>query len=385
MSDRLSLLKSQEERIVVGLNCGTSLDAIDAAVCRIAGSGFLARPKIVEFAMVPLDSALREVLLRMPKLSTPEICDLNFRVGEAFAAAALTVLDRAGLKSQSPTLIGSHGVTMWHRPPRRSGEFGATLQIGDLSVIAERTGAVVVGDFRTADMAAGGQGAPLMPYLDYVLFAHEPGTIVLNLGGIANLTYVDADLDGVRAFDTGPANLPLNHVMRVLSRGTKDFDDEGRHAAEGRIDAILLDHLMSHRYVSTPPPKTTGREEFGEAWTGRLLETHAHLRLVDILATLTAFVARHVRQAVRDFIEPVPLRRVLVAGGGSHNLTLMRRLAREFDPVPVEKFPREICDPDAKEALLFAILANDRIFARPTNVPSATGAKWPCALGKTVF
>jgi anhydro-N-acetylmuramic acid kinase len=384
VTDRLQELKALAERRVIGLNCGTSLDGIDAVLLRVEGSGFAVRFKVEDYVERPLPDAVRAALTHMHDLKASELCGLDFAVGDAFARAALDLIEGHALPKRQ-LLIGSHGITIFHRPPRRAGERGSTLQIGEPAVIAERTGAAVAADFRTGDVAAGGQGAPLMPYLDYVLFRESPGTVLVNLGGIANLTFVETELEGVRAFDSGPANLPLNHVMRRLSAGQSDMDAEGRTAATGHIDAILLEHLMALPYLHAPPPKTTGREDFGEAWTDRLLDTHEHLKLVDILATLTLFVARHLKLACDSWLPCDRVRQVIVSGGGAHNATLMHHLRRAFDPVPVSTFPETICKGDAKEAVLFALLANERLFGRPSNVPSATGARWPVSLGKMMW
>lgn len=380
MTDRLTDLKTKPERLVIGLNCGTSLDGVDAALVRVSGAGLGSRLTLERYLVHPLPEVLRTRLLRMLELTSQDLCELNFDVAEVFAEAALAV---AG--DDAVDLVGSHGITIYHRPPRRLGERGATLQLGDLAVLAERTGAVSIGDFRTADMAAQGQGAPLMPYLDYVLFNQKPGTVLLNLGGIGNITFIGEGIEEVRAFDTGPANLPLNHVMRLLTGGRSEFDVDGRTAAGGRVDGLFLERLMALPYVHAAPPKTTGREDFGEAWTEKLLAANAHLKLVDILATLTAFAARAVKFACDHWLEGARVTRVLVSGGGAHNRTLMRHLSRDFDPVPVEPLPKDVCDLDAKEAVLFALLANDRLFGLPTNVPAATGAGWPVSLGKVVF
>ena len=382
--DRLETLRTRERRWVVGLNAGTSLDGIDAALVEIQGSGFDVKLRLAHFLTHPLGDALSDRLRALPEAKAPEICALGFELGERFGDAALALAAAAGLAAEDIDLIGSHGVTAFHQPPTQRGERGSTLQIGELDAIASRSGAVVVGDFRTADVAIGGQGAPLMPYLDFLLFREQGGVLAVNLGGIANLAWVGDQLEEVLGFDTGPANLPLDAIAKLLSRGERAYDAGGELAAAGHIDGILLEHLMALPYVLASPPKTTGRELFGEDWLQRLLASFSHLKLQDILATLTAFTAQALRQAVTDWVEPRPLRRVVVSGGGVHNLTLMRHLQRAFAPVPVEVMSEGGIGPDAKEAVLFATLANDRIHGRPTNVPSVSGAKWPISMGKIV-
>ncbi|MEZ6194216.1 MAG: anhydro-N-acetylmuramic acid kinase [Planctomycetota bacterium] len=384
MSDPLAAIRDKPARFVVGLNSGTSLDGIDAALVEIEGYGLGALLRLVAYRQTPFPPGLRERLRDLLGLDVSAVSELNRILGELFATAALGVLEAEGRRVR-PDLVGSHGLTVFHRPPRQPGTLGDTLQIGEPSIIAERVGCPVVADFRAADVAAGGQGAPLAPFLDHLLLRHRPGTLALNLGGMGNLTWVGADLDEVRAFDTGPANLPLDLVARRLGGPDCRHDPEGRMAALGRVDPILLDKLMAHPYILARPPKTTGREEFGERWVARLLERHRHLKLVDILATLTAFAARAVHFGQREWLGDRPVRELLVAGGGVHNLTLMDHLRRLFDPVPVRPWAEVGFDADAKEAVLFAVLANERIFGRPGNVPAATGAKWPTGLGKVVW
>ena len=385
MTDHLEELKALPDRWVVGLNSGTSLDGVDAALMRISGYGFDVRFSQHHFKTSPFPDRVKARLAEMNDMNPAAVADLNYELGEIFAAAALQVVHEGGLSPGELHLIGSHGLTVSHRPPRRRGQRGATLQLGEIAVIAERCGCPVVGDFRAADVAAGGQGAPLMPYLDYLLFRDRPGTLLVNLGGIANLTYVTAELEAVKAFDTGPANLPLNQLMRRLTQGESDFDAEGRTAAMGHVESILLDQLMNLPYIHEAPPKSTGREEFGEDWVDRLLECNDHLKLVNILATLTAFSAQALKSAHDEWIAPEPVHRVIVSGGGVHNLTLMNAIRKCFEPIPVDTLLDHGWDPDAKEALLFGILANDRLFGRPTSLPSVTGAKWPVSLGKWAF
>jgi anhydro-N-acetylmuramic acid kinase len=384
VKDPLALIRDKPARYVVGLNSGTSLDGIDAALVEIEGFGSSAQLRLLSYRQIPFPARLRERLRGMLDLGLAELAELDRVLGEHFAAAAASVLEWQGRRVR-PDLVGSQGLTVFHRPPRRSGEHGESLQIGEISIIAERVGCPVVGDFRVGDLAAGGQGAPLVPMLDYLLFRSRPGTLALNLGGMANLSWVGENIEDLRAFDTGPANLPLDLVARRLGGPDCSCDLDGRMAAMGRIEPILMERLLAHPYVLAAPPKTTGREEFGEAWVEDLLARHRHLRLVDILATLTAFVARSVAAARAEWLSDRPLREVVVTGGGVHNLTLMRQLREAFEPVPVRCGAELGINEDAKEAMLFALLANERIFGLPGNIPSATGARWPVGLGKVVW
>ncbi len=382
MTDRAFEIRKLKQRRVVGLNIGTSLDGVDAALIQVEHCGFESIFGLEEFEMYSLPPRLKRQLIAPQSLAPQELAWLNRDLGQFLAESVLHLIHKAGLHREDVQIVGSHGVTVFHEPPRRTGEMGVSLQLGDPAIIAERTGALVVSNFRAADLAAGGQGAPLMPYLDYLLFREQPGTMLLNLGGIGNVCYVASDLEGVVAFDTGPANLPLNEITRLLTAHKEQFDRDGRLAAMGTIDNLLLDQLRSLPYLELAPPKSTGREEFGEEWVSKLLNRNKHRNLIDILATMTAFVAVAVKRGFDQWIAPAPLRRVVVSGGGIHNKTLMHHLRRNFDPVPVEDLMDYGHDPDAKEAVLFALLANDKIFDRPTSLPSATGALWPVSLGQ---
>ncbi|MEE9394495.1 MAG: anhydro-N-acetylmuramic acid kinase [Planctomycetota bacterium] len=378
--DRLAALRQQPERFVLGLNAGTSQDGIDAALLRFDGGNYGDPFEQVAFRTFPFSDRLKDRLRGMLSWNLADTCEMNVQIGEAFADAALALIEE--LPGRRADLIGSHGLTAWHRPPRRPYETGATLQLGELSVLSERLSVPVVGDFRSADVAAGGQGAPLTAFLDQLLFFRRPGTVALNLGGIANLTCVAAEAEDTLAFDTGPANLPLDQLAQKLSRGECSYDPEGRFAASGHIDEILLGRLLAHPFLLASPPKTTGREEFGEDFVNKLLNDYRHLKLVDIIATLTVFVARSVRRACAEFLDEIPLREVVVSGGGVENLFLMEHLSRAFYPIPVARFAEAGADAHSKEAMLFAVLAHERLFDRPGNLAAATGARWPVRLGK---
>ncbi len=382
VTDRLSEIRKLEQRTVIGLNIGTSLDGIDAALLRVRGAGLETVFGLDAFEIFPLPQRLKDQLLHPELLGVEAIAGLNRDLGQLLAESCSHLAKSAGCSLHDVHIVGSHGATVFHQPPRRATDRGVTLQLGDGAIIAEGTGALVVSNFRAADMAAGGQGAPLMPYLDYLLFRDQPGTVLLNLGGIANVCYVADDLEEVLAFDTGPANLPLNEITRILTKGSEQFDRDGRLAAVGSIDNLLLDHLMATPFLTTPPPKSTGREEFGETWVKEVLEKNKHKKLVDILATMTAFVAKSVHDACQKWIEPRPLRCLIVSGGGVHNATLMHHLRKNFAPMETKSLMELGYNPDAKESILFALLANDRIFERPSNLPSATGALWPVSLGQ---
>ncbi|MHC4548895.1 MAG: anhydro-N-acetylmuramic acid kinase [Planctomycetota bacterium] len=380
---RLLELVEKDPKLVLGLMSGTSADGVDAALVRVHGHGLQSGIAVVAHRTVAYPDRLRDAILGLGAGLVSDLCRLNFVVGEKFAEAAKDLLREAGVDRQQVDLVGSHGQTVYH-VPRRPGEVASTLQIGEADVIAERLGVPVVSDFRTRDIAAGGEGAPLSAYVDFLLFRREgPPRALLNLGGIANVTVVREDIEDVFAFDTGPANMPLDATVRILTQGKEHFDPDGAMAAQGRVDENLLHKLLEHPYLNRPLPKTTGREAFGTDFVLPLLRAKGNNRGVDILATLTAFTAHAVRRAFTDFIEPrarVP--EIIVSGGGVHNLTLMSHLRRLFTREKVISLAELGFDPDVKEAVIFAVLASETVHGIPDNVPGATGARWPTVLGK---
>lgn len=378
--ERLMALRGRERRRVIGLLSGTSADGTDAALCELSGWGEATRLHGCTFVTTPFDRVLRERIFRVAEANATELTDLDVLLGEAFAAAALEVAVAAGVPLAEIDLIGSHGQTAVHHP-RSAGRLGSTLQIGEAAVIAERTGCPVISDFRVRDVAAGGEGAPLVPLVDHLLF-RKPGVrrALQNIGGIANVTLVADRLEELVAFDNGPGNMPLDAVARAASAGAEAFDAGGRRAARGRVDAALLVELHAHPYLSQPPPKSTGRETFGKDFVYPLLARFGG-RLDDLLATLTRFVAEAIARSYREVL-PAPPQEVYVSGGGALNPTLMGHLTALLAPVPVATTAALGVDPEAKEAIAFAVLANETLFGRPGNLPSVTGAAGPRVLGK---
>jgi len=380
---RLADLLAREEKLVIGLMSGTSADGVDAALVQIRGCGLASRVRVVAHETVPYPARLRDQVLALGTGQVGDLCRLNFVVGERFAEAARAVLDRAGLGPQQVDLVGSHGQTVYH-VSRRPGDVASTLQIGEAEVIAERLGLPVVSDFRKRDIAAGGEGAPLSAYVDYLLFRREgPPRALLNLGGIANVTIVTQAIEEVFAFDTGPGNMPLDQAVRILTQDKQQYDADGKMAAQGKVDENLLQRLLEHPYLKQPLPKTTGREMFGVDFVLPLLKAKGTSAGVDVLATLTAFTAHSVRRAFDDWVAPrAQPAEILVSGGGVHNLTLMNHLRRLFRKEKVVSLGEAGMDPDAKEAVIFAVLANESVHGVPDNLPGATGARWPVVLGK---
>jgi anhydro-N-acetylmuramic acid kinase len=361
---------------VVGLMSGTSVDGIDAALCDIEAYGDGARVTLVDFRTTPYSPAQREAIFALMKGDAAAICQGNFLLGEWFADAARAF-------GVTPDLIGSHGQTVWHQAPAMGG-VASTLQLGEPAVIAARTGAVTVADFRVADMAAGGEGAPLVPFADWMLFRSPGHTRALqNIGGIANVTRATDALDELLAFDNGPGNVMVDALMPAASNGAESIDRDGAFSARGRVQDDLLAELLTDDYLKLPPPKSTGRERYGAAATAAWAARHADRAPLDLVATAVAFTAHAIADSYRRFLMPRgPIHEVLVSGGGAHNKTLMAELARLLSPIPVTPFSSGAIDADAKEAVAFALFAVQTIHALPANVPSVTGAARPCVLGK---
>lgn len=379
---------------LIGLISGTSTDGVDAALVKITGRGLHSRLRLVRFATYPYPRELQAQLVRLTHDGRVEdLSRLNVYVGELFARAAIRIAKEAALPLNRIDLIGSHGQTICHQPePRKMGgmKIRSTLQIGEPSVIAERTGITTVADFRPRDMAAGGEGAPLTPYLHYILFHHlRRPRLIVNIGGISNVTYLPSvkGLSSLLAFDAGPGNMLIDGIIQHRTNGRKTMDRGGEMARRGRIHERLLSELLRHPFLNQRPPKTTGRELFGQAMIERVVRRAKVLKLSpsDLLATVTAFTARAIAQAYEQFILPKGgVDEVIVGGGGTRNPTLMQFLQEAFGPIPVFTFEKFDLDSRALEAMAFALFAYGTMQGEPNNVPSATGAKWAVMMGKIV-
>lgn len=360
---------------VAGIMSGTSLDGIDVAIVDIAGK----RIATVAHFTSPYPAATRKRILDVS--GAADISRLNFELGELYAKAVAATCRRAGVPLESLELVGSHGQTIYHEGRKSSVN---TLQIGEASVIAERLGIPVVSDFRTRDIAAGGQGAPLVPLVDYLLFAStKVNRVALNIGGIANITFLPgaATVDRAIAFDTGPGNMVIDQLVERLTGGKRHFDRDGAIAASGRLNRPLLDSLLDDVYYKTKPPKTAGREQYGAAFAERLIA--AGLPLEDLIATATALTAASIALAVAQFAPGT--QELIAAGGGTHNRQLMGQLAALLPACRIATSAEFGIDVDAKEAIAFAILAH-RTWRRQTgNLPGATGARRAVILGKITF
>lgn len=378
--------------LYVGLMSGTSLDGIDAVLAEVSGDPPDVRARVRRHVHARYSPEQRARIRRAIEEGTAtEICRLNFDLGAWFADAAQRLLREAGVEPRAVTAVGSHGQTIWHEPPGKGAgaavpRSGATLQLGEPAVLAERLGVPIVSDFRTRDVAAGGHGAPLVPAVDAWLFRHETRRRALqNIGGIANVTVVPPAGSGepVLAFDTGPGVGVLDAVVEIVTEGAEPFDRDGLRAARGRVLPDLLADLLDDDYFRAPPPKSTGRERYGAAYARRLVERarSAGASPDDCVATAAALTARAIAAAYRDHVAG-RVDECFVSGGGARNPTLLRLLREAFDPVPVSDLGALGVDPQAKEALAFAVHAHVHLRGRPGNLPEVTGAAGPRVLGK---
>ena len=382
--------------IVAGVMSGTSADGIDVAIIRVQGRGFRSRLELLAHYHFPYAAEVRRTVLAAMNATSAKVADLsrlNFLLGELYADAVRAAQRRARLQCD---LVGCHGQTLYHQgtaAPFLGRQLTCTWQTGEAAIIAAKLGIPVVSDFRPADMAVGGKGAPLVPFLDYVLYRHRRyGRIAQNLGGIANLTAIPprAQPEQVIAFDTGPGNMVIDAVTEHLFG--KPYDRNGRLAARGLPNERVLRELLKHPFFRQKPPKTAGREQFGRDFVRGFLRLCQRLNQHDIVATATALTAQSIGVAVRKFVLPLVeppgrFRELIVSGGGSKNLTLMRMIREELGPLKLRvRISDDLGMPsEAKEAAAFALLAYETWRRLPSNVPSATGAERPAILGKISY
>ena len=384
-------------RLAVGLMSGTSMDGVDAALVRLAGPAEQPRVRLLAFVTLPYPPEVRRWILHVATgdpITAGEISQLNFLLGELFARAALRVCRAAHVSRRRVSVIGSHGQTIYHQGKSEliQGYIEAvqanTLQIAEPAVIAERTGAPVVADFRTADVAAGGQGAPLVPMVDYLLLRDAvKGTVALNIGGIANVAVIPAKAKPVDVFgfDTGPGNMVSDALVRLFTNEREHYDSGGRVAALGKVNESILADALDHPFFLQPPPKSAGREQFGRAFVERYFRSRRRARFEDLLRTSLELTARTITGALARFVFPqVKIHRLIVSGGGAHNRSLVKRLAELLPLLTVELSDRYGLPVDAKEAIAFAILADRTLHGLPGNLPSVTGARRAVVLGKIV-
>jgi anhydro-N-acetylmuramic acid kinase len=369
--------------VFIGLMSGTSLDGISAVVARfVPGESGAVSYELLGFTVTEYSAAQRARLAAAIAGASPsEYCRLGFDLGEWFAEAAIRAIADAGIARSDITAVASHGQTLWHEPGH------STWQVGEAAVIAERTGLPVVSDFRVRDVAAGGHGAPLVPIADAMLFSGSEWRALQNIGGIANVTVVppEGELRGIRAFDTGPGMMVIDALAQLLSDGKARMDENGMLSRGGTVQDDALRTLLADPYFRADPPKSTGRERFGAEYTGRFAQlcrdSAPEAGTADIIATAVELTARTIADAYDRFI-PEPVTEVLVSGGGARHPLLYARLEALIAPRTLHSFDAMHCDPEAKEALAFALLGWLHVEGRGGNVPGATGARGTRVLGK---
>jgi len=383
--------------LVLGMMSGTSADGIDVALTRISGAPPNLNAKLLGHESVKFPEALRKEILRVAEqqpITAGGLSQLNFRLGKLFGDAALAACRKFRVSPRSISLIGSHGQTIFHqgKPVKFLGKpMASTLQIGEPSVIAARTGITTVGDFRPADIALGGQGAPLVPYADYLLYRRAKlGRVSLNLGGIANITVLPraAKPQQVFAFDTGPANMLIDALVSHFTRGHLRFDKNAELAAQGRSNPALLNELLRDPYLKITPPKSTGREYYGHAYVKKILALGRRHRTKtnDLIRAATIFTALSVVDALNRFVlRKTKIDQLIVSGGGARNPLILAQLSAALPGIEVLPSSRVGIPEDAKEAFAFALLAYETFHQRPSNLPSATGARGPAILGKISY
>lgn len=392
----LEEIRKKSVRRVVGLMSGTSVDGIDAALVEIGGTDEAPEVRLIAFEDRPWPEKVREQifpLFRPETATVDKIGYMNFLMGEIYAQSVASVVEKAGLTLADVDLIGSHGQTIWHAPEvcdKDGFPVIFTVQIGEGSVIAARTGVPTVSDFRVADMAVGGQGAPLVPFSEYLLYRRPGETILLqNIGGIGNMTVLPGDEgpEAVYAFDTGPGNMIIDAVVSALTGGEKTYDAGGTMASEGKVDQDLLAMLQQDPYYNMPLPKTTGRELFGVQYVEKILDYRREHGLsdADLLATVTDLTAWSIVDGYARYVLPKrQATELVVGGGGSYNATLLGFLRERFAPYGVKVRTQEDLgwSSDAKEAVAFAIMADCCVREKPNVLPSVTGAKAAAIMGK---
>ncbi|PGY99917.1 anhydro-N-acetylmuramic acid kinase [Bacillus cereus] len=377
---------------IAGVMSGTSLDGIDVAFVHIEGNSFDSKVELIHFTTVPFSSDIKNEIQQALSIDTSNvqlICSLNFKLGLCFANAVKEVCKKANFSLEQLDLIGSHGQTIYHQPKQEGNIISSTLQIGEPAVMAYETETTVISNFRTMDMAAGGQGAPLVPYSEIILYRHQTKNRLLqNIGGIGNVTVIPSKRsnESVIAFDTGPGNMVIDEVCQRLFH--VPYDQNGGLAKQGVVVDEILTYCMNHPFLNMQPPKSTGREQFGKEFVSELLKRFEKYSKESILTTVTMFTACSIVHHYKEFILPhYEIDEVILGGGGSYNDTLVEMVRNGLKEEKCAIFIQEDIgySSAAKEAIAFAILANETYHRNPSNVPSATGAKKSVVLGNTTF
>ncbi len=386
-------LKISEPKLAMGLMSGTSCDGLDVVLLTITGARQSTEFEFIAGKSYSYSKKIRSELLSLLKTENNDaavLSQLNFYLAQIWAEMVIDFLKSQNIAPEKVHFIGSHGQTIWHQPVEETLidlPIISTFQLGDPSVLAKLTGITVVGDFRVADMALGGKGAPLIPYFDWVYFSRfKKNMLVVNIGGISNFTFIPADgnMERVVAFDCGPGNLLIDHFAHVLFK--RPMDVNGKLAQKGRLVSELLQYLQKiDPFVETPPPKSTGREHYDATFTEKIagfIKRH-NINAYDAMHTISYYTAQAIWKNYRQFVKPNGhVQQVVVSGGGARNPFIMNQLKQMFDGVDVHNSERFGLQDEFKEAIGFAILANETLLGNPSNVPQATGAQKATVLGK---
>lgn len=392
---RLLSLLNKNEKLVIGIMSGTSVDGIDVVIVRIIGHGEVTKTELLAFKNYPFSNSIRERIFELFELNSSNveaISQMNFLLGELYTQAVFKICEQSGIQIEEIDLIGCHGQTIYHHPETEMIDginVSSTFQIGEGSVIAKKTGIITINDFRVSDMALGGLGAPLVPYPEFLLYRSNENHIALqNIGGIGNMTILPkgGSLEEVYAFDTGPGNMVIDGVIHHLTHGQRSYDINGEMGAKGQVDEAFLASLLEDPYFKLIPPKTTGREYFGKGYVEMFIKAGKARGLSDedLVCNATALTAKSIALAYQLFVKQ-PIDQLIIGGGGSYNQTLIKMIKKEFIGISVLTQEELGLNSDAKEAIAFAILANEIIHSQPGNVPSVTGALGPTLLGKIIL
>ncbi|HMQ67782.1 MAG TPA: anhydro-N-acetylmuramic acid kinase [Ignavibacteria bacterium] len=379
-------LVNKTGRVVIGVLSGTSVDGVDVVLLKISGKSSDSKIKVIDFKTYPVRAELKKFILKCSSensVNAEDICRLNFMIGNLFADSVLKIIKKNKLQTKDIDLIGSHGQTIFHYPFNNklfSLSSKSTLQIGDISVISNKTGITTVGDFRTGDVAVNGDGAPLVPYLDHILFSDsKKDKVLINIGGISNLTLLKKSCrqNDVIAFDCGPGNILIDYLANKYFK--KKFDRNGSIASKGKVDEKLFEAICkSDKFFKKSPPKSTGREYYSAEFINNILNKFKRTDPKDILATFTKFTA----YAVYINLKKYKAEELIISGGGAKNSLLMKFINEYFKDTIVRKIDDNGINCDNKEAVLFAVLANELMNGIKTNMPSVTGSERNAYLGK---
>lgn len=385
-------ISKKKERLIIGTMSGTSTDGIDVALIKIKGSRLKTELKVVAFDSFPFPEKVRKEIFQIyppNQVNVEEIARISNLISEIQAESIIKLVSKSGCRLDEIDLISMYGLTLYHEPPdRRKKLISKHLEIGEPAIVMERTGITTLSDLRMQDIAVGGEGCPLVPYADWILYCDKNiGRAVQNIGGIGNVTGIppSAKLDDLIAFDTGPGNMIVDGLVKFFSNGREKFDRNGRLAAQGTVNQKLLDLLMGNAFIKKVPPKSTGRELFGEQYCKWLLEQANEMRIAknDLLATATAFTAESIAYSYRRFLFPhFDIDQIILGGGGAKNSTLVNMIRERLAPIKVFVSEDFGLKSEAKEAVSWAILGNEVIQGKTCNVPSATGANRGVLLGK---